>query len=64
MDPVFYNSGDSEFKYSLGPQIALNTLNCNGFKLSYTANIIALRVSDQSNFLIKNLATAVNGATT
>jgi hypothetical protein len=64
MDPVYYNSGDPELKDSLGQLIMLNTTNCDSYKFSYSENVIALRISDNSNVLINNFPTPVNGVTT
>ena len=64
LDPVFYNSGDPELKDLFGPSIVLNTIKCDGFSFSYSANIIAQRTSDQSNVVITNFANVINGATT
>ena len=44
--------------------ISLNTILCNGYNFSYSANIIAKRISDNSNVLITNFPNPVNGATT
>ena len=35
LNPVFYNSGDLEFKDPLGTLIALNTQACIGYNFSY-----------------------------
>ena len=35
LDPVFYNSGDSELKDFLGQLIMLNTVSCDSVKFSY-----------------------------
>ena len=47
-----------------GPQVILNTNNCDGFTFSYSAIITASRTSDNSNVAITNFATIFNGATT
>ena len=39
-------------------------MNCDSYKFSYSANIKSLKVSDQSNPLILNFPTIVNGETT
>ncbi len=36
LDPVFYNSGDQEFKDLFGQLIMLNTINCDNYKFSYS----------------------------
>jgi hypothetical protein len=36
LDPVFYNSGDPEFKDPLGQSIMLNTIYCDNYKFSYS----------------------------
>jgi hypothetical protein len=36
LDPVFYNSGDPEFKDALGQLIMLNTIDCDDYKFSYS----------------------------
>ena len=41
LDPIFYNSGDPELKNHFGPLIIKNTINCDGYNFSYSANIIA-----------------------
>ena len=64
MDSVFYKSGDPEFKDPIGSLIALNTITCNGYNLSYSADITAQRISDNSNVLLINFPTPINGATT
>jgi hypothetical protein len=64
LDPVFYNSGDPEFKDPLGQSIMLNTINCDNYKFSYSVNVIALRISDNNNVLITSFPTPVNGVTT
>ncbi len=64
LDPVFYNSGDPEFKDPIGPLIAENTITCDLFNFSYSTKIIAQRISDNGNLLIANFPIAVNGATT
>ena len=64
MDSVFYNSGDPEVKDPLGPKIALNAINCDGIQFSYQINVIANRMSDNSNVVITNFASAVKGTTT
>ena len=61
---MFYNSGDPEFKDPIGQLIALNTINCDTYKFSYSESIIAIRINDQSNVLLTNFAVPVNGATT
>ena len=38
LDPLFYNSGDTELRDLIGPAIVLNSLNCNGFIFSYSVN--------------------------
>jgi hypothetical protein len=35
-DPVFYNSGDPEYKDLLGQLIMLNTIHCDNYKFSYS----------------------------
>jgi hypothetical protein len=64
MDPIFYNSEDPEFKYLVGPLIAVNTIACDNYMFSYSVNTKAFWVSDQSNVLIIDLLTVVNGLTT
>ena len=64
LSPVFYNSGDPELKDLFGPSIVLNTVKCNGFNFSYSASVIAKRISDNSNLLITNFPIPVNGVTT
>ncbi len=64
LDPVFYNSGDPELKDSLGQLIMLNTINCDSYKFSYSKSVVGLRISDNSNVLINNFPTPVNGVTT
>ena len=64
MDPVFYNSGDPEFKNPLGLLIYQNTISCNGYYFSYSTNIVAQRITDNTNVLITNFSTPVNGAIT
>ena len=63
-DSLFYNSGDPELKDPLGLLIMLNTINCDNYKFSYSVSAIAFRISDNSNLLIPNFPTPVNGAST
>jgi hypothetical protein len=42
----------------------LNTVDCNNYKFSYSKSVIALKISDNSNILITNFPTPINGATT
>ena len=35
LDPIFYNSGNTEIKVLLDPWIIQNTKNCSGFNFSY-----------------------------
>ena len=39
-------------------------MNCDSYKFSYSANIKSLKISDQSNPLVVNFPTIVNGETT
>jgi hypothetical protein len=64
LDPVFYNSGDPEFKDPLGQSIILNTIYCDNYKFSYSKSVIALKISDNSNVIITNFPTPINGPTT
>ena len=64
LDKVFYNSGDLELKDPFGQLIILNTINCDNYNFSYSKSVIALRISDNSNILITNFPTPINGATT
>jgi hypothetical protein len=64
LDPIFYNSGDQEVKDPFGQLMMLNTINCDNYQFSYSMSIIALRISDNSNILITNFPTPVNGVTT
>jgi hypothetical protein len=64
LNPVFYNSGDPELKDPLGQLIILNTIDCDNYKFSYSESVIALKISDNSNLLINNFPTPINGATT
>ena len=41
-----------------------NTIKCDGFNFSYSQDIKAKRISDNTDFLITNFITVVNGATT
>ena len=36
LDPLFYNSGDPEFKDAHGQSIMLNTIGCDDYKFSYS----------------------------
>ena len=42
----------------------LNTINCDDYKFSYSVNVIALRISDNSNVMISNFPIVVNSAKT
>ena len=42
----------------------LNTIYCDNYKFSYSKSVKALKISDNSNVLINNFPTTVNGATT
>ena len=64
LNPTFYNSGDLELKDFFGPLIVSNTIKCDDFKFSYSQDIKAKRISDNTDFLITNFITVVNGATT
>ncbi len=63
-DPLFYYSGDPEFINLFGPSIVLNTKKCDGFIFSYSENLIAKKISDNTNVLITNFLKTVNGVTT
>ena len=64
MDTVFYNSGDPELKEIFGPLIILNTIDCDGFNLSYSANIKSQRINDNKKVMLTNFVAVSNGATT
>ena len=63
MDSVYYNSDDPEFKVPLSPMISINTINCDSFTFSYLVNILALRISDNTNAMITNFANVIHGVT-
>jgi hypothetical protein len=42
----------------------LNSFNCDNYKFSYSKSVIALKISDNSNVLITNFPTPINGPTT
>ena len=64
LDPAFYFPSEPELKDLFGLLVVQNTIKCEGFNFSYSANIVAQRINGNSNVLITNFLTPVNGAKT